>query len=154
MPKDSAGILLYRIRPTGVEVFLVHPGGPFFVNRDDGIWSVPKGLLDPAETHFEAAKREFAEETGQAVEGEFIPLEPVRQANGKIVHAWAVEGDIDATAIRSNTFPLEWPPKSGRIREFPEIDRGAWFSVQAARRKVNSAQMGLIDQLLQHLQVT
>lgn len=144
----SAGILLYRRAPTGIEVFLVHPGGPFWAKRDSGAWSVPKGEIDADEDGLEAAKREFHEETGARVEGDFFELAPVRQPSGKVVHAWAVEGDIDAAAIASNTFSMEWPPKSGATREFPEVDRGGWFTLAEAREKLLPGQVSLLDQLV------
>jgi predicted NUDIX family NTP pyrophosphohydrolase len=149
--KTSAGILLYRLPPSGPEVFLVHPGGPFWAKRDLGAWSVPKGEVDTAEDLLEAAKREFLEETGQRVDGAFIELAPVRQAGGKVVHAWAVEGEIDAASISSNTFTIEWPPKSGKMREFPEIDRGGWFALAEARAKILAGQQPLLDQLIQNI---
>ena len=149
--KTSAGILLYRRSPNGIEVFLVHPGGPFWANRDVGAWTIPKGEVDPDEDSLEAAKREFHEETGVRVDGEFIELAPVRQAGGKVVHAWAVEGDIDAAAITSNTFSMEWPPKSGMTCEFPEVDRGGWFTLAQARDKLLPGQVPLLDQLIRAL---
>ena len=147
--RRSAGILLYRRAPTGIEVFLVHPGGPFWANRDSGAWTVPKGEVGTDEASLAAARREFYEETGARVDGEFVELAPVRQPSGKVVHAWAVEGDVDAAAITSNTFSIEWPPKSGRMREFPEIDRGGWFTLAEARDKLLPGQRPLLDQLTQ-----
>lgn len=147
MAKVSAGILLYRCVARGIEVFLVHPGGPFWARKDVGAWSIPKGEIEPGEDPLARAKREFTEETGFAVAGEFRALALVRQAGGKIVHAWAVEGDADAAAIRSNRFSLEWPPRSGRSQEFPEVDRAAWFDLETARQKLNPAQRALIDAL-------
>ena len=135
MPKTSAGLLPYRRRDERVEVFLVHPGGPFWANKDIHAWSVAKGEVEPDEELLQAAHREFAEETGLTLEGPTIALGPARQASGKLVHVWAIEADIDPSRIRSNTFPLEWPPRSGQIREFPEVDRAAWFSVTEARSK-------------------
>lgn len=154
MPKDSAGILLFKGRNGTLQVFLVHPGGPYFAVKDAGVWSVPKGLLEPGESHLQAARREFEEETGQPIDGEFVQLTPVKQKNGKIVHAWAVEGDIDAAHIRSNAFSLEWPPHSGKFQDHPEIDRGAWFAVPVAKTKINDAQAALIDELAALLQVS
>lgn len=145
--KRSAGILLHRTRSGKLEVFLVHPGGPLWARKDAGAWTIPKGELDDAEAPLAAAKREFAEETGFAIEGEFVALAPVRQRSGKIVLAWAVEGDCDAAAIRSNTFALEWPPKSGRVRDVPEIDRAEWFPVAEARTKILPAQVPLLEEL-------
>ena len=146
MPKKSAGILLYRRAPT-LEVFLVHPGGPLWAKKDNAAWSIPKGEYTDDEDPLTAAKREFAEETGVTLAGAFRALEPVRQASGKIVHAWALEGDCDAANITSNTFTMEWPPKSGRQAEFPEVDRAEWFSAEVAREKLNKGQVNLLDQL-------
>jgi predicted NUDIX family NTP pyrophosphohydrolase len=147
MAKVSAGVLLYRRPRAIVEVFLVHPGGPFWARKDDGAWSIPKGEIEPGEEPLARAQREFAEETGFAVAGEFRALAPVRQAGGKIVYAWAVEGDADAAAIRSNRFSMEWPPRSGRSQEFPEVDRAAWFDLKTARQKLNPGQRALVDAL-------
>jgi predicted NUDIX family NTP pyrophosphohydrolase len=147
MPKISAGILLYRRGETGLEVFLVHPGGPFWAKKDDGAWSIPKGEVGGDEALLDAARREFREETGFPVEGGFHALPPVRQPGGKTVHAWAVEGDCDAAAITSNRFTLEWPPRSGRTQDFPEIDRAAWFDLAAARKKLNRGQLPLLGAL-------
>ncbi len=151
MAKQSAGILLYRFMNKQMEIFLVHPGGPFFRNKDDGIWSIPKGEFLDDEDAFIAAKREFLEETGQSIDGEFIPLEPVIQKGGKKVFAWAVEGDIDHETITSNTFEMEWPPRSGKKQSFPEIDKAAWFDVETAKVKINAAQVELIDDLLKRV---
>ena len=148
MPKTSAGILLYKWENGVLQVFLVHPGGPFFAKKDQGAWSVPKGEIDEGEDALAAAKREFEEETGCRPEGSFIPLSPVTQKSGKVVRAWAVEGDCDAETIRSNTFTLEWPPKSGRMKEFPEVDRAGWFTLDQAKEKINSAQVALLEELL------
>jgi predicted NUDIX family NTP pyrophosphohydrolase len=147
--KVSAGILLYRLPARGPEVFLVHPGGPFWAKRDLAAWSVPKGEIDADEDPLEAAKREFFEETGQRVDGNFVELSPVRQPGGKVVCAWAVEGEIDAAAIVSNTFSIEWPPKSGKTRAFPEIDRAGWFALDDAREKILAGQQPLLDQLME-----
>jgi predicted NUDIX family NTP pyrophosphohydrolase len=138
---------MYRRRDSTLEVFLVHPGGPFWAKKDAGAWSIPKGEIDPAEDPLAAARREFAEETGLAVEGRFQPLAPVTQAGGKIVQAWAVEGDLDPTALQSNSFSVEWPPRSGRQATFPEVDRAAWFPLEIARQKINPAQAALLDEL-------
>jgi predicted NUDIX family NTP pyrophosphohydrolase len=151
MPKTSAGILLYRRKDDELRVFLVHPGGPFFAKKDEGAWSVPKGELDEGEDALAAGRREFEEETGCAPEGTFIQLSPITQKGGKIVLAWAVEGDCDADAIRSNTFALEWPPKSGKVRDFPEVDRAEWFTVDEAKKKINPAQAALVDELVSKL---
>ena len=144
----SAGILLYR-RTTGeVEVFLAHPGGPFWQNRDAGAWTIPKGLIDEGEDPLQAARREFLEETGLDLDGPCFPLGDVRQKAGKIVHAWACEGDADPATVRSNEVQIEWPPRSGRWRSYPEVDRCAWYPVDLARSKINPAQAEFIDRLL------
>ncbi|MEO5814844.1 MAG: NUDIX domain-containing protein [Gemmatimonadaceae bacterium] len=148
MPKRSAGVLLYRKEPGELEVLLVHPGGPFWARKDAASWSIPKGEVSEDEDPLSAAKREFAEETGHAVDGDFVALEPVKLPSGKVVHAWALEGDCDATTIVSNTFTMEWPPKSGRQSEFPEVDRAGWFGVDVARVKLSKGQMSLLDQLI------
>jgi predicted NUDIX family NTP pyrophosphohydrolase len=145
--KQSAGLLLYRWRAGGFEVLLVHPGGPFWRRKDLAAWSIPKGEFEPDEDPLDAARREFAEETGATVAGKFIPLTPVKQSGGKVVTAWAVEGDWDATLLRSNTFALEWPPGSGVQAEFPEVDRAAWLPLAEARQKILSGQLALLDQL-------
>jgi predicted NUDIX family NTP pyrophosphohydrolase len=147
MPKHSAGILLYRRHGDAVQVLLVHPGGPFWARKDEGAWSIAKGEIEPGEDPLGRAKREFVEETGLTIEGIYKPLEPVRQPGGKVVYAWAVEGDADAHAVKSNTFSLEWPPRSGRMQEFPEVDRAGWFDLATARRKINKGQRALIDEL-------
>jgi predicted NUDIX family NTP pyrophosphohydrolase len=146
--KTSAGILLYKRKNNELRVFLIHPGGPFFSNKDEGAWSVPKGELEEGEDALAAARREFEEETGCRPQGKFIPLSPVKQKGGKIVLVWAVEGDCDADTIRSNTFTIEWPLKSGRMRDFPEVDRAGWFTDEEAKKKINSAQAALVDELL------
>jgi predicted NUDIX family NTP pyrophosphohydrolase len=149
MPKQSAGILLYRVRGGRVEVLLVHPGGPWWVNKDLGAWSIPKGEYGQGEDPEATAVRELEEETGYALgTGELLPLGTLRQRGGKLVSAWAAAGDLDPAAITSNTFTLEWPPRSGRLREFPEIDRAAWFDPATARQKLSAAQAELIDRLL------
>jgi predicted NUDIX family NTP pyrophosphohydrolase len=150
--KRSAGLLLHRKRGGIVEVFLVHPGGPFWQRKDEGAWSIPKGEFGAEESGQEedslaAARREFHEETGFAVDGEFRALDPVRQAGGKTVYAWAIEADVDATAIVSNTFSMEWPPRSGKMRDFPEVDRAAWFDLHTARLKILKSQLPLLNQL-------
>ena len=147
--KTSAGIALYRRKSTGIEIFLVHFGGPFWAKKDDGAWSFPKGEYDESEEPLAAARREFREETGFDVDGDFVPLEPLRQKGGKLIRLWALEGDLPADAIRSSTFTIAWPPKSGRQQEFPEVDRAEWFSPAAARRKLVAGQVGFIDQLEQ-----
>lgn len=147
MPRVSAGLLLYRRRGLALEVLLVHPGGPLWRNKDLGAWSIPKGEAAPDEDLLGVARRELREELGVDVDGVFQPLSPVRQAGGKLVHAWAVEADVDADAIVSNTFQMEWPPRSGRHQTFPEVDRAAWFDVDEARRRILSGQLPLIDEL-------
>jgi len=143
----SAGILLYRFREGVLQVLLAHPGGPFWAKKDAGAWTIPKGEIGDSEEPLAAARRELREETGLDLDGEFIALAPVRQKSGKWVHAWALEGDCDPAAIRSNTFSVEWPPKSGKQREFPEIDRAAWFTIPEAREKILAAQAGFLDEL-------
>jgi len=147
MAKQSAGMLLYRIIDSQLQIFLVHPGGPYFKNKDEGSWSIPKGEFAEDENPLDAAKREFMEETGQLLNGNFIELTPIRQKGGKIVYAWAVEGDIDHETIVSNTFEIEWPPRSGKKQTFPEIDQAAWFDIEMAKVKINAAQVGLINEL-------
>jgi predicted NUDIX family NTP pyrophosphohydrolase len=147
MPKVSAGLLMYRVRGGALEVLLVHPGGPFFARKDEGAWSIPKGQLDGEEAPLDAARREFEEETGLAPAGPFRPLTPVTQTSGKVVHAWAFAGDCDPSAVRSNTVTIEWPPGSGRRREFPEIDRAAFFGMKEARRKINPRQRPFLEEL-------
>jgi predicted NUDIX family NTP pyrophosphohydrolase len=152
MPERSAGILLFRRGQAGLEVLLVHPGGPFFARRDAGAWSIPKGLYEAGEEPLACARREFAEELGSACpDGPALELGEIRQRNGKRVTAWAVEGDLDPDGITSNTFTIEWPPRSGRQREFPEVDRAGWFSLDAAREKLLPAQAPLLDRLGEHL---
>src|SRR5260221_5009342 len=133
---NSAGILVYRRRDAGLEVFLVHPGGPFWAKKDLGAWSIPKGEFTAEEGALDAAQREFTEETGQTIHGDFRPLTPAKQPSRKIVHAFAVEGEVDADRLVSNQFQLEWPPRSGRRQRFPEIDRGAWFTLAEARKRL------------------
>jgi predicted NUDIX family NTP pyrophosphohydrolase len=147
MPKQSAGILLFRNINNQLQIFLVHPGGPFFKNKDLGVWSIPKGEFLDEEDALIAAKREFIEETGQLVDGNFVPLKAVILKSGKKVYAWAVEGDIDHEIIVSNLFEMEWPPKSGKKQSFPEIDRAGWFDVETAKLKINPAQTAFIDEL-------
>jgi len=145
--KRSAGLLLYRIRGGAVEVFLVHPGGPFWAKKDLGAWSIPKGEYGPGEDPLEAARRELEEETGLRPGGPPLPLGSARQPGGKEVLAWAVEGDADPAAIRSNTFSMEWPPRSGKQAEFPEVDRAGWFAMDVARKKILKGQVALLEQL-------
>ncbi|MGO9112336.1 MAG: NUDIX domain-containing protein [Thermoguttaceae bacterium] len=147
MSRTSAGLLMYRIKNGVLHVLLAHPGGPYFVNKDDGSWSVPKGEPYPDEDLLLTAQREFEEETGVKSVGPFIPLQPIKQKGGKIVYAWALEGDCDSNAIKSNSFAMEWPPKSGRQTEFPEIDRADFFDLASARKKIKAGQEGLLDEL-------
>jgi predicted NUDIX family NTP pyrophosphohydrolase len=149
--RASAGLLLYRHSNGVLELLLVHPGGPYWARKDAGAWSIPKGEIEPGEEPLAAARREFAEETGAAIDGDFLPLAPVRLRSGKVVHAWAVQSDFDAAALRSNLFSMEWPPKSGEQREFPEADRAGWFGVETARIKIHPGQAPLIDDLLARL---
>lgn len=151
MPKLSAGILLWRRRPGGVEVLLAHPGGPFWAKKDEGAWSIPKGEADPGEALLAVAMRELEEETGLRPPGEPLPLGSARQAGGKLVHAWAIEGDADPAAIRSNEVELEWPRGSGRVLRFPEIDRAGWFALAEARRRILKGQVPLLDALADRL---
>lgn len=151
MARTSAGLLMYRMRPGGVEVFLVHPGGPFWAKKDAGAWSIPKGEYAGGEDPLAAARREFAEETGIVPQGTFVELGEVRQAGGKVVAGWAFEGDCDPAAIRSNTFTLEWPPGSGRSREFPEVDRAGWFGPDAAAEKILAGQLPFLERLARTL---
>jgi predicted NUDIX family NTP pyrophosphohydrolase len=143
----SAGILMYRDRPSGREFLLVHPGGPFWVKKDEGVWSIPKGEFTDGEDPLDAARREFEEELGTAVVGDFMQLTPIKQKSGKVVHAWAVRGDFDVASVKSNLFSMEWPPKSGRQQEFPEVDRAEWFDLETARKKILAAQVELVDQV-------
>ncbi|CAL9285063.1 NUDIX domain-containing protein [Streptomyces griseoincarnatus] len=147
----SAGLLLFRRTGEGVEVLLGHMGGPFFARRDAGAWTVPKGEYDPDEPAWAAARREFEEELGlPPPEGEAVPLGEVRQSGGKVVTAWAVEGDLDPSSVVPGTFTMEWPPRSGRTREFPELDRVAWFPLERARELIVSAQAAFLDRLTEH----
>jgi predicted NUDIX family NTP pyrophosphohydrolase len=145
--KRSAGLLLYRRRAGQLEVFLVHPGGPFWAKKDAGAWTIPKGEIDEGEDELAAARRETSEETGFTPEGEFVALSPIRQKAGKVVVAWAIEAECDPAQLRSNLFSMEWPPRSGRMAEFPEVDRGAWFSLDEARGKLLESQLPLLDSL-------
>jgi len=147
MAKRSAGLLMYRRRRSVLEVFLVHMGGPFWEKKDAGSWSIPKGEYTAEEDPLAVAKREFQEETSFLASGEFIPLTPQKQPSGKVITAWAFEGDGDASAVKSNTFLMEWPPRSGRKQEFPEIDRAAWFTLPVAREKIIKGQAGFLDEL-------
>ena len=147
MPRISAGLLMYRIHDGELQMLLAHPGGPFFKNKDYGAWTIPKGEIESGEDLLEAAKREFEEETGVTPIGPFIALAAIKQKGGKIVHAWAFKGDCDPAAIVSNTFTMEWPPKSGQQVEFPEIDRADFFDLATAKRKIKAGQEALIEQL-------
>jgi len=149
--KKSAGILVYKRTDSGIAVFLVHPGGPFWQKKDEGAWSIPKGEYGEGEEPLAAARREFAEETGQAIDGDFVKIGDYRQPGGKLVSAWAVEGDCDANAIRSNAFTIEWPPKSGRKVEFPEVDRAQWFAPDEAAAKLLKGQVAILEDLLKQL---
>lgn len=148
MSKKSGGILPFRFQDNHLEVLLVHPGGPLWAGKDEGAWSISKGLFEENESPLDAAKREFKEETGFEVDGVFIELGRIKQPSGKIVFAWAVEKDLDERRIVSNNFMLEWPRRSGIMREFPEIDRAGWFDVESARKKILKGQQGFIDRLL------
>lgn len=148
---QSAGILLYRHKNDQLQVFLAHPGGPFFKNKDAGVWSIPKGEFLPDEDVLAAAKREFEEEIGQPVDGDFIKLTPVKLKSGKTVHAFALQGDIEPEHVVSNLFEMEWPPRSGKKASFVEIDRAGWFSVEEAKLKLNPAQVGLVEELVSKL---
>jgi len=147
--KQSAGILLYRKQDEQLQVFLVHPGGPFFKNKDTGAWGIPKGEFLDDEDALTAARREFLEETGHPIDGTFIKLSPIKLKSGKTVYAWAVEGDADADNIVSNTFPQEWPPKSGKFMETPEVDKAGWFNITEAKQKITPAQFALIEELME-----
>lgn len=153
MAKLSAGLLLFRRVNRDLEIFLVHPGGPFWAKKDEGAWSLPKGEYSEGENPLLAAKREFQEETSLSVDGDFIPLGELRQPGGKIVSAWALENDVDPGLLKSNTFSMEWPPKSGKIREFPEVDRAGWFTVSEARAKLLKGQVSFIDRLSEKLRM-
>jgi predicted NUDIX family NTP pyrophosphohydrolase len=151
MPKVSAGLLLYRVRDGELEFLLAHPGGPFWKDRDAGAWTIPKGEINEGENPLAAARREFEEEVGLTPDGQFIELTPIQQKGGKIVRAWAVEGDGDITNIKSNLFEMEWPPKSGRFQTCPEVDRAAFFRIQEAKSKINSAQIPFLEELKRKL---
>ena len=145
--KQSAGILLFRKRDEELEFFLVHPGGPFFLKKNEGWWTIPKGEILPEEDPLKAAIREFEEETGSQPSGDFIPLKPIVQKGGKQVQCWAVKGNFDASKLISNSFELEWPPRSGKMKSFPEIDKGEWFSFDEASRMINAQQISFLREL-------
>src|SRR5262245_35256471 len=149
MAVKSAGILVYKRTPGGLEVFLVHPGGPFWAKKDQ--WSIPKGEFSDDEDGLAAARREFLEEVGQTINGKFVPLTPIRQAGRKMVYCWAVEGDVDAGNVKSNDFEMEWPPKSGRKQRFPEVDRGAWFTLDEAWSRILAGQLPILQELARML---
>jgi predicted NUDIX family NTP pyrophosphohydrolase len=149
MTKKSAGLLMYRRRNGKLEIMLVHPGGPFWVKKDLGSWSIPKGEYTNEEDPLEVAKREFQEETSFKAEGEFMALTPIKQPSGKLITIWTFEGDCDASKIKSNTFTMEWPPRSGKQQEFPEVDRAAWFTISVAKKKISKGQTGFIDEFYQ-----
>jgi len=151
MGKQSAGLLLYRRQEGRLEVFLVHPGGPFWANKDAGAWFIPKGEHGPEEDSLTAARREFTEETGLNAAGPFLPLTPLRQKSGKVVAAFAGEGEADPASLTSNTFTLEWPPRSGHLQEFPEVDRAAWFPLAEALQKIHPGQAGFLEELARRL---
>jgi predicted NUDIX family NTP pyrophosphohydrolase len=152
MANESAGLLLYRRRGGQLEFLLVHPGGPLWKNKDPGAWTIPKGEIQPGEDPLAAAQREFQEELGFEVRGAFLLLTPIKQKAGKVVHAWAIEGDCEPTAVRSNTFKLQWPPRSGQFQEFPEVDNAAFFPLEIARMKINPAQVPLLEELISKLE--
>jgi predicted NUDIX family NTP pyrophosphohydrolase len=146
--KQSAGLLIYREKEGRLEVFLVHPGGPFWAKKDIASWSIPKGEFEEGENPLEAAIREFSEETScELARGEPVPLDPVKQPSRKVVHAWYLKGDLDASAVHSNTFEMEWPPKSGKMQAFPEVDKAAWFGLGEAKIKLHKGQVPIIEQL-------
>lgn len=151
MPRRSAGLLMYRLRNQTVEVLLVHPGGPFWANKDLGAWSIPKGEYSEPEEPLDAARREFQEETGFVAQGDFLELGVLKQAGGKIISAWAFAGDCDPVNLVSNRFPLEWPPHSGRVIEFPEVDRCAWFSIADATKHILKSQRPFLQMLSEKL---
>ena len=150
--KQSAGLLMYRKRGESVQILLVHPGGPFWAKKDLGSWSMPKGEFSEDEDALKAARREFEEETGFLPTGQFARLGAIRQPSGKLIHAWAFEGDLDAKKVKSNTFSVEWPPQSGKQQEFPEVDRAEWFTIETAREKIIKGQVEFLDELLRVLE--
>ena len=153
MPRRSAGLLIYRTRAGILEFLLVHPGGPFWARKDEGAWSIPKGLVEENEDELAAARREAGEELGVAIEGDFEPVGSYRQPGGKIVIAWSVEADVDADAVKSNMFTMEWPLRSGAMKEFPEVDRAGWFSLAEAGLKILSGQRAILDDFVERRKV-
>jgi len=153
MPQTSAGVLLFRHHPTGVEVMLVHPGGPYWARKDDGAWSIPKGMANAGEDLLAAAKREFLEETGATIGGAFMDLGAHKQPGGKTIVAWGCEGDFDPARLKSNMFSLEWPPRSGKTAEFPEVDKAGWFSIHEALKKATNGQRPILAALADKLGV-
>ncbi|MGN6643612.1 MAG: NUDIX domain-containing protein [Verrucomicrobiota bacterium] len=151
MAKVSAGLLMYRIKDNELEFLLAHPGGPFWQNKDRGAWTIPKGEIQPGEEPLAAAKREFEEEVGFKPNGTFVELSPITQKGGKIVHAWAFEGDCDVSNIHSNTFQMEWPPRSRRFQECPEVDRASFFRLAEARQRINAAQISFLEELTRRM---
>jgi predicted NUDIX family NTP pyrophosphohydrolase len=149
MPKQAAGILMYRRGASGLEVLLAHPGGPLWARKDAGSWTMPKGQFTNGELPLDAARREFEEEMGTAPTGDFQPLGTVKQPSGKVIHAWAAESDFDAGTVKSNLFSMEWPPRSGRMGEFPEVDRAGWFPIEEAREKIIKGQSPFLERLLE-----
>jgi predicted NUDIX family NTP pyrophosphohydrolase len=154
MPKKSSGLLVYRKKKDSMEVLLVHPGGPFWAKKDEGAWSIPKGEIEGVEEPLAVARREFKEEIGSSIDGVFDPLEPIRQPGGKIVFAWAIEADLNIESLVSNTFLMEWPSKSGRMQEFPEVDRAEWLTIDVAMKKILRGQQGFIAELVEMLKKT
>jgi len=152
--KQSAGLLLYRFGEEGLEVLLAHPGGPFWAKKDLGAWSIPKGEFENGEEPLAAARREFQEEIGIAIHGDFLALTPVKQPSRKIIHAFALEHDLSVAHITSNNFEMEWPPKSGKTQSFPEVDRAAWFLLEEARRRINKGQVPILDELARRVRET
>jgi predicted NUDIX family NTP pyrophosphohydrolase len=151
MPKQTAGLLLYRRSGSSVEVLLAHPGGPFWAKKDLGAWSIPKGEFVEGESALNAARREFEEEIGMRIDGDFLELTPRKQPGGKTVHAFAVESDLDTTKVESNLFEMEWPPKSGKLQSFPEVDRAAWFDLAEARKRLLKGQLPILEELVSRL---
>jgi predicted NUDIX family NTP pyrophosphohydrolase len=152
--KKSAGLLVYKKAGKKLYVFLAHPGGPFWAKKDIGAWSIPKGEFDGSEDGLSAARREFTEEIGQTVEGRFIALTPCRQPSRKVVYAWAIEGEVDAARVQSNSFEMEWPPRSGRRQSFPEVDRGRWFAIDEAKTYLQPGQVPILEELIRRIETS